>query len=183
METKEMLEALIRQTIQSLDEGNTEDAKYSVDDICDLVKAWCEIEKLDAQKEDQLRKFREDCRTRDLDRTYRDTLEREKLAEDIRLREQEMNEKYKFEREKLNAEFTAKLAEVKSKEKADAENLKQKKKNDQAGAWIQIGGIMIPLIAYCAFLMVAMRLEYMDHGSVTGFTAKELFKRMIPIRI
>lgn len=185
METKELLEKRIAELLSALPmmtKGSVEHSR-AVEDLAKLLNAWCAIIDGERQKEAEERKFREDIRSKDLDRDYRDKLERERLVEDIRIKEEEIRLREKIERDKLETEARLREEERKSKEQADAAALKQRRANDIAERMINAGGIVIPLVVYAAFLMVAMRLEFMDNGSITSFTAKELFKRMIPIRL
>lgn len=92
--TKEMIEDQIRTCIDGLkyvEQGEEQHARL-VGDIQRLTSAYAELEKNEQSKIDQDRRFSEDIRQRDLDRDYKDMLERTKMNLEKEIEEKKIKE-------------------------------------------------------------------------------------------
>lgn len=146
---KEMLETEIKTCLDGLkyvEQGEEQHAKLS-SDIQHLVAAYVELEKLDNSKIDADRRFKEEIRQKELDRDYKDMLERDKMQIESERRKEEM---------------------------------KENRISGWRDAGIKAAGIIFPLALYGCFAGLGLRLEFIENGSITGFTLKELFRILHP---
>lgn len=149
LKTKEMLEAEIRTCIEDLKHVTRGSDEYTrlAKDIQQLVAAYVQLEETENDKIDSDRRFREDIRQKDLDRDYKDMLERDKMR----------------------VESEARKEEVKENRKSGWRD---------AGVKIAIG--VGSLALYGTLAALGLRLEFIENGSITGFTLKELFRILHP---
>ena len=90
--TKEMLEEKIRSCLDGLEyveQGEEQHARLTAD-IQHLVAAWVELEKVEQTKFDSDRRFKEEIRQKDLDRDYKDILERDRMHMESERRKEEL---------------------------------------------------------------------------------------------
>lgn len=179
---KDMLEAQIKSCIEELKNavpGSKEHAFLS-SDVQKLLKAYttlldCENSKIDAD-----RKFKEEIRRGDLDRDYRDALERDKMSAQLDLE----REKMKFDveirtkdRESREESERTRLKAEEMLEKAKIEESRKSNLRDLAIKCLLVGGTTI---GYLVLTALGMRLEFIDNGSITSWTTKELLKALHP---
>lgn len=81
--TKEMLEEQIREAIEKLSKTDKTGVDYGplVNNIQDLIKAWCDLDRAESEKNDRDRRFAEDVRFKDQELHWKDSLERDKMSE------------------------------------------------------------------------------------------------------
>ena len=150
--TKELIEEEIRKCVDGLknvQKGSDEHGRL-VADIQKLTAAWTDLDKTEQSKIDSDRRFKEEIRQKDLDRDYRDILERDK-----------MNSEKEMEKEKI----------------------KESRKSSWRDVGIKFLGIVIPTGLYFLFMSLGMKLEYIDHGSVTSMTTKELLRGIKSLKL
>lgn len=132
-----------------------------INDIERLTKVYAEFEKLEVEKEEKDRRFHEEIRRADLERDYRDMLERDKLS---------------FEKSKF--EENLRLQDILEKHKSAEE-----KRNGWRDFGVKVAGVLIPSAVSVVFLTLGLKLEFLDNGSVCSFTVKELMKRIMTPKI
>ena len=132
-----------------------------INDIERLTKVYAEFEKLEVEKEEKDRRFHEEIRRADLERDYRDMLERDKLS---------------FEKSKF--EENLRLQDILEKHKSAEE-----KRNGWRDFGVKVAGVVIPSAVSVVFLTLGLKLEFLDNGSVCSFTVKELMKRIMTPKI
>lgn len=132
-----------------------------INDIERLTKVYAEFEKLEVEKEEKDRRFHEEIRRADLERDYRDMLERDKLS---------------FEKSKF--EENLRLQDILEKHKSAEE-----KRNGWRDFGVKVAGVVIPSAVSVLFLTLGLKLEFLDNGSVCSFTVKELMKRIMTPKI
>ena len=125
----------------------SEEHRRLADDIRQLTVAYDMLDRTEFDHRDADRKFIEEIRQKDLERDYRDILERDRMRMEAEIEDRKM---------------------------------KENKRSGWRDAAIKVGGILIPTTAYIVFLALGMRLEFLEHGSLTGYTTKELFKALHP---
>lgn len=143
--TKQLIEEEIRTCVGGLPyvEQGEEQHSRLVSDIQKLCTAYAELEKTEQSKIDSDRRFSEEIRQKDLDRDYRDILERDK-----------MNTEKEMEKERI----------------------KENRRSGWRDAGVKFLGIVIPTGLYFLFMSLGMKLEFIDHGSMTSMSVKEMFK-------
>ncbi len=94
LKTKDMLELEIRTCVQELKTATRGSEEYTrlARDIQQLVASYVQLEKTENDKIDSDRRFREEIRQKDLERDYKDMLERDKMRAESEARKEEVKE-------------------------------------------------------------------------------------------
>ena len=95
----------------------------------------------------------------ELEKTQHDISDKDRrFSEDMRFKDLELHYRDTLERDKMSEE----------------------KKSNIWNAVIKAAGIVIPTGLYFIFIGLGMRLEFIDNGSITSYTLKELLKSLHP---
>ena len=62
----------------------------------------------------------------------------------------------------------------------EEQKIKENKRSGIRDACVKVVSVVVPTALYFVFLKMGMRLEFMEHGSVTSFSVKELFRGIHP---
>ena len=165
MENEKSAKDLLYEQIQSMATKlkTTEGSERSVllGDLTELVRVYSEMEKLDIERTEKDRRFKEDIRQKDLDRDYRDILERDRMA-------------MEKEKDQLDREL---------RERLEKEKVSQESRTGWRDFGVRAAGVVGQLGISALFLALGMKLEFLDNGSICSFTVKELMKRAMTPKI
>ena len=155
MEAKDLINEQMVSLAEKLKTATEQERSTCIAELQQLVKVYEVLENLDLERTEKDRRFKEDIRQKDLDRHYKDMLERDRMF-------------YEKEKDESERKFREHLEEIR---------LTSEKKNSWRDFAARAVGVVLPTTISALFLGLGMKLEFLDNGSVCSFTVKELMRK------